>query len=317
MSRKIALGMVMAFLVSSSLASQSLFEILGGQKVGTTSMVLLKMGLGARAIGLGNTYVSIAQGGEGLWWNPAGSAFESEECLEVSHVNWVTGINIEHVGLVLPLKNYYSSVGVQLASLVTPVMERTDEYHPFGTGEYFAYGVTLIGVSFSRLVSDRFSAAVGVKAFNEVLDDMHSYGVALDFATLYKVGYKDIKIGVALSNLGPDVKPKCAECSSFSLPIVYRLGASGNPWKPLKIAFQIDKPSDNVELFKFGAELTPIKPLTLRWGYQLNARGPADNGLNGLSAGFTIRVMSLRLDYAYRNWGYFGETHTIGINIAR
>ncbi len=312
------IGVVMALItaLTSYAGAQSLFEILGGQKVGTTSMVLLKIGLGTRAIGMGNTYVSIAQGAEGLWWNPAGSAFEENKTIGISHLSWVTGINIEQAGVIVPIKNMYSAVGVQLASLMVPPMERTDEYHPFGTGEYFRYGVTLLGVSFARLVSDRFSAAVGVKLFDEVLDDLSAYGLALDFATLYKVGYKDIKIGVALSNLGPDVRPNCSQCQSFSLPIVYRLGASGNPWKPLKLAFQIDKPSDNVELFKIGGEYTPIKQLSLRWGYQLNSRGPSDNYLNGFSAGVSVKLRYIKLDYAYQNRGYFGDIHSISVNIA-
>ncbi len=311
--KRILIGIL---LIAGVLHSQSLFEILGGQKVGTTSMVLLKMGMGARAIGLGNSYVSIAEGPEGLWWNPAGSAFEAHRSMGMSHINWVTDIMIDHVGVILPVKKLYGAVGLQMASLRTPYMERTDEYHPFGTGEYFTYGVTLIGVSMSRLISDRFSAGVGVKLMNEVLDDVKSYGVAVDFATLYKVGYKDIKIGVALSNLGPDVRPNCESCEAFSLPIVYKLGVSGNPWKPLKLVFQIDKPSDNVELFKIAGEYTPIKFVTLRWGYQLNARGPSDGGLNGLSAGATVRYKTFSLDYGYRNWGYFGEIHTVGINLS-
>ncbi len=301
--------------VASILNAQSLFEILGGQKVGTTSLVLLKMGLGARAVGLNNCYVSIAEGAEGLWWNPAGSAFEEGRTIGMSHTNWVTGIMIDHVGVILPIKSLYSAAGLQVVSLRTPYMERTDEYHPFGTGEYFTYGVTVVGFSFARLISDRFSAGVTMKITNEVLADVKSYGVAFDFATLYKVGYKDIKIGVALTNLGPDVKPNCESCQSFSLPIVYRLGVSGNPWNPLKLAFQIDKPSDNVEMFRLAGELTPVKPISFRWGYQLNARGPSENRLNGLSAGATIRLKNIHIDYAYNNRGYFGQTHTIGVGL--
>ncbi len=309
---KVIFGITMPLLVWG----QSLFEILGGQKVGTTSAVFLKINMGARSEGLGEAYVSIAEGPEGLWVNPSGVVFDRKLSFGGNHTAWPTGILIDHVGVTAPLGRY-SALGIQVAALQTPYMERTDEYHPFGTGEYFTYGAYLLGVNYAWLVSDRFAAGFGAKLIGEVLDDLHSFGVLFDFGTLYLVGYKDIKIGVSLVNLGPDIKPSCDGCESFSVPIIYRVGVSGNPIKPLKLAFQIEKPSDNVEIFRIGTELSVTKFLRLRAGYKLNSRGPSDSNLNGLSTGFGLNYKGIELNYSFSNYGYFGDAHRIGLSFRK
>jgi hypothetical protein len=45
---------------------------LGGQRRGTSSLEFLKIGVGARAEGMGEAFVSVANDPSALYWNPAG-----------------------------------------------------------------------------------------------------------------------------------------------------------------------------------------------------------------------------------------------------
>ena len=311
-----------------SLLRAGIFEILGGQKVGTTSFVFLKIGVGAKAVAMGETFVSLADDATACYWNPAGIAFIRNSSLCFTHTDWFLDIIYDYSSVVFPVGTY-SSIGIELGGLHSGYMEETDEYHPFGTGRYFYFGDYFTGINYARLISDRFSFGFTVKLITEILGDLKSYGYALDLGTLYHIGYRDIRVGVSLSNLGPDVRPQGIyqdengvekKYEAFSLPIVYRMGVSGFLFSNLKGAFQIDKPSDNVETFKVGFEFTPIKNFLLRGGYRLNNRGPGrsliSSGLS-LGAGFKAKLKNkiFSLDYSISGMGYIGDVQRLSINL--
>jgi hypothetical protein len=306
----------------------SIFEILGGQKVGTTSFVFLKIGVGARASGLGECFVSVADDASTLYWNPAGAAVIEERQASFVHTDWFLDIVYDYASLIYPMGRL-GTVGIQLAALQSGYMEETDEYHPFGTGEYFCFRDVMGALTYSKAITDRFSFGLSFKLITETLADLDSYGGALDIGTLYLVGYRDIRIGASLSNLGPDVRPRGTYLNAngnetsyeaFPLPIVYRMGVSGMLARNLRIAFQIDKPSDNVEIFRMGLEYRPFDVLSFRAGYKLNARSVHDGGLPSdlsLGAGLSVPVMSYRInvDYAYTGMGFVGDVQRLSLGV--
>src|SRR5210317_1200826 len=66
--------LLLAFLLTTPAHSQELFKILGGQRVGTSSMAFLKIPVGARAEAMGGAYVAVANDAFAAFWNPAGIA---------------------------------------------------------------------------------------------------------------------------------------------------------------------------------------------------------------------------------------------------
>lgn len=301
-----------------SLQGYSIFEILGGQKVGTTSAVFLKIGVGARAAGLGETYVSFPDDPTALYWNPGTLGFMKSLAISATHTAWLADIPYEHLALVVP-QGAFAAWGIQIASLQTPYQEVTDELHPFGTGEYWHFADVLVGLAYGRQVSDRFSFGVGIKYLDETLWDLRARGLMLDLGTLYWVGYRDIKIGMSVANFGPDIRPQGGRpgeaFQAFPLPVVFRAGISGT-LLGLTFAFQLDKPSDDKELLKAGLEKR-IGPLALRAGYRLNGRPPGDFW-SGLALGMGARVRwkgqaGLELQYAYTDWGHIGGVNRLSL----
>ena len=63
-----------ALLLLQHSADAQLIPNLGGQRVGISSLQFLKIGVGARATALGESFVAISNDASALFWNPAGLA---------------------------------------------------------------------------------------------------------------------------------------------------------------------------------------------------------------------------------------------------
>ena len=56
-------------------------------KVGTVGGQFLKLGVGARAAGMGASFVSVADDASSVFWNPAGVARVTRNVIAVNHAN--------------------------------------------------------------------------------------------------------------------------------------------------------------------------------------------------------------------------------------
>ena len=313
-------SVVAVVLLCSSLYAD-IFEILGGQKVGTTSLAFLKIGVDTRSEGMGQTLVSTSRDASGVYFNPA-NTLSSTSGLTFSHIVWLADIGYDYLGLIKNFGN--SAVALQLSNLSSGYIEETDELHPFGTGNYFRFADNLLSLTYAFRIIDRFAIGIGAKGIIETLAEISSYAFTLDIGTIYNVGYRDIKIGMSLLNMGSDARPKgeytvdgvSHSYEAYPLPIVYRIGTSGKLFKNLLVAVEMDKPSDNVETFKIGCEYSLSPFLQLRSGYKLNAKSPGSSGLS-FGASFVLPWYSegLFVDYAFSEMGYIGETHRLGVSL--
>ncbi len=292
-----AIGLALLFLaVPASLVA------LGGQKVGTTQAQFLKIGPGAEATGLAGAAVSILQDASALYWNPGIVSFFRTSQAYVNHTDWFLDVAHEWVGLVIPRRN--AVYGVQIGALLAGYIEETDENHPFGTGRYFNNGGLYLGLTYARTITDRFGYGLTLKFIQETLADVQYHGAALDIGTLYNVGYRDIKIGVVLSHLGPDLwAPRGYE--GFSLPITYRMGVSGQLTRELYGVLQLEKPSDEEETARWGLEFRPTSNFRLYFGYNFRPPSPGYSfPPTGASAGLSLSLGRLTFEYSITGYGY-------------
>ncbi len=299
-------------------SADGIFESLGGQKVGTTSLVFLKIGIGTRATGLGGAFVGVADDPSTFFWNPGGVP-NLGNSVYLNIISLPENVTMSFISVSREL-GLYGNVGLFVIGLDAGYMKETDEYHPFGTGRYFHYGDYLIGANYSKKVTDRFSFGVNLKGFMEEFYGLHSYGFGFDVGTFYLVGYRDIRIGVSLSNLGPDVKPTgdSLDYLSFSIPIVYRMGVSGLIFEKFRASLELDKPSDNVETLKIGGEFMPIKSVSLYGGIKLNARPPAGGFLlPGLSFGLDAKFKRFKVGYSAVDMGVLGLVHRFSLEFRK
>lgn len=313
-----------------SLGQNSIIPILGGQRAGTSAFTFLKIGVGARAAGMGEAFVGIADDASALYWNPAGIAQTGGSTALLTHTAWPANINYEYLGYVQKV-SHNIFLGVSSGFLYMDPMEITTEYNPHGTGEYFNYSDMVLGGTFAMRMTDRFSFGVTVKYAQEDLAGLKMGGTMLDLGTFYWTGFKSLRFSVALTNFGPEVSPNGTytkptidggvgtfKYASFSPPTVFRIGSAMNVVESgphtLTASIQLNHPVDNAENFVVGGEYTFMKLLALRTGYKMNM----DEGGLTFGAGLNIPmigIQKLHFDYAYTDFGRLSSIHRFAIRI--
>ena len=293
------------------------------RKVGTAGAQFLKIGVGARAVGMGEAFVAVADDGSAIWWNPAGVARitrDGTSRVSLNHSTWPADISHEFFGYAgtyggVPGAMAFSSTVLQM----DPIPVRT-EYSPEGTGENFDAGSFNLGFTWSKNLIDRFAFGVTTKYLHLGLADDNADGIVVDFGTLYYTDYKTIRIGMAIQGLGPSMK---FIDESFPLPTMFRVGTAMDAYSSndhnLMVAFEFDHPSDNAERANFGAEysLKAFQPnvlLQVRGGYRYN------RDEEGLAAGFGVEFPTgsaswMRVDYAYSDMDYLEGTHKFSVEL--
>lgn len=90
--RKILMILILLNISFYNRINAQLLPVLGGQRAGISTMQFLKIGVGGRAVGLGETFVAIANDASALYWNPAGIVQFNEQQAIFSHTEWVADI---------------------------------------------------------------------------------------------------------------------------------------------------------------------------------------------------------------------------------
>jgi len=303
---------------------------LGGQRAGTSSATFLRIGVGARAVGMGETFVAVANDPSAIYWNPAGLASLLRRELAVSHVEWPADIGYEHLTLILPSRRFGGSVALQLGVLSTEIQETT-ELQPFGTGRTFSYSDVLAGVAFARRWTDKLLVGTGVKWVREDLGSQvggpTTNAVLFDVGSIYYLGLGSVRIATSLSNFGSSLRPSgdyvspydgsTAQFDAFDPPLMFRYGVAFEPVENdamrLTTALEVNQPADNEQLFKAGAEWLYHGTFALRGGYNFRA----DALKLSAGAGFTTEFGSTRgqVDYAYTDGGYLGSVHRLSLGV--
>ena len=108
--------LALAVLLGAAPASGQLVPNLGGQRAGISAFQFLKIGVGARGVAMGESYVAVANDASSLYWNPAGMAQMTENEVFVAHTEYVADIRHEYLGAVYHL-TAVDAVGLSMTSL--------------------------------------------------------------------------------------------------------------------------------------------------------------------------------------------------------
>ncbi len=299
------------------------FASMGGQRAGTSSAQFLKIGVGARATAMGEAFVAIADDASALYWNPAGAATLTGTQMHFSHTRWPAEIEYEFVGVVQQMGSW-GTLGLSFASLHMDDMEVTTEYRPHGTGEYFSFGDFLGAVTYARQLTDRFSFGINLKYIQEDLAELTTRGMVVDMGTLYRTGFRSLRIAANLSNFGTNLRPDGTypgydergvwgerRYEAFAPPTVFRLGTAmeimDRDDHRLTCCFAMNHPVDNAENASLGLEYRLWNTFSARLGYKFNYNEERYT----LGAGWQVPVWAswMRIDYAYTDFGLLDAAH--------
>jgi hypothetical protein len=214
-----------------------------------------------------------------------------------------------------------------------------------GTGETYDAASTAVGLTYAKKLTNRFSIGGNVKYISERIFNSDATGFAFDIGTMFVTPFKDIRLGVSISNVGKELKMTGEDLNTyvdvapdqtgnndnivsqlktdpFALPIVMRIGLSWDLRLSEKsyITFACDgeNPNDNAPSVNLGMEYAPLGDLLfLRGGYNELFLDDAEKGLT-LGAGLninTINFLDLSLSYAFQRFEYLGDVNHISIEL--
>ncbi|MCX7878057.1 MAG: PorV/PorQ family protein [Ignavibacteria bacterium] len=317
---------ILSFISLAGELYSQLIPELGSQRSGTSSLQFLKIGVGGRATGMGETFVAVANDISALFWNPAGLMQFREYGVHFSHSEWLVDLRHEFFGGIYRLGNN-NALGLSVTALHTPAMQKTTEFQPNGTGEYFRFGDLGVGLTFARRLTEQFSFGVTLRYVEETLAELKMRGLMFDLGTYYWTGLSSTRFAVTISNFGPQVKPSGSvknslgqtvyEFQSFPPPTMFRIGIAYDPidnkTNKLTTSVQLNHPNDNAENVNIGAEYSYKDFLFLRGGYKFNVE--SENYSGGLGFKVPLKITTASVDYSISNFKDLGFTHRISLNL--
>ncbi len=285
---------------------------LAGDRSGTVSAEFLKIGVSARAIGMGGAQVAIPDGAASLAYNPAGILTVSDYGFAATYTAWFANVQHSYASVVKNIPNI-GAVGASFIMMATDDIPETTPQFPEGTGQTFRASEYAFSLGFARQVTEQFRLGVNAKIIQSYLynTELGASSFAVDVGTLYDLPQLRSHIGVSLTNIGKDLQ---YINETFSLPTALRFGVvldvlkdADNPNQIIGV-FQISRANDADEQYNLGGEYVYNNTLALRAGYKFAY------DQENLTAGFGIRLNALGLnaavDYGYNNFAYLPGTHS-------
>jgi hypothetical protein len=309
-------------------------EELGAQRVATSMLTFLKIGVGARAVALGEAFTPVADDATALHWNPAGLADLDRTHVHVTHTEWPADINYDVAIVTLPVARLSGGVGIQIASLRTQ-LDYTSTEEPLPHGVTFGYSDLLLGIGYARQFTDRFSFGGAFKYLREDLGSDVGGSVlnswSLDVGTMFRLPYHGFRVSMAWTNFGPDFQPPggyvstppggtpgTVDYDSFSPASIFAFGAALEPIQAqhyrLMTTIQFDHPADATELIKMGGELWLDELVALRAGW--NPRADAMHFSAGVGLRGRLGGRDLHVDYAYTDGNDLGRIDRFSLELA-
>lgn len=285
------------------------------EDAGTAALPFLRLGVGARALALGEAFVADALDAEAAVLNPALLSKNRRHSVTFTHDEYLADLTFEFGAYALPLAGGEAgSVALSVRYLSYGTLQGYDE-DGVPTGDFPAADLAA-GVSYGVEIFQGFGAGATINYVYSRIDDANASTIAFDLGLSYQP-LNRLRFGLTAANLGPDVKYVTLESP---LPITLRLGAAGEV---------IDEPRHRITLLAdgvypvygkpygaFGLQYTLLDLISFRGGYRLGH----DTATFSFGAGFQFALWGsvlLNLDYAYADYGDLDATHlfTLGLVI--
>ncbi|HLD28884.1 MAG TPA: PorV/PorQ family protein [bacterium] len=313
---------------------------------GRSGAQFLKIGAGARGIGLGSAYTAIANDITALYWNPAGLNHMKQKEFGFMHASWLAGTNYEFAGIGLPLSNH--TIGIGAMYLNSGKLEgRSETGEPGGDFGASDLCVTISGARRIRVNDKRekvngnqIDMGVSLKLIEQRIADEKANGIALDLGMSWQAlsgqrsvsrlshnSYRlPIAFGLAIKNIGTKMK---FINEAYNLPLTITAGGGYNLLGSLVLTADISREIyDRKTSLSMGIEYSPMNIISLRAGYlyqaayklltssnNLFANEKSISDFTGLSAGLGINYSGYNLDYSLVPYADLGLTNRLSFKV--
>jgi len=298
-------------------------------------------GVDARSLGMGGSFVAIAEGISAGYWNPAGlSNLMFPQVVGMYAERFAKIVNFNYGAFGIPastnstLAFSFLRLGVDdipITALPNPDLALGDSYVDPNTGAtylntpYVARTVNdaewAFYLSYAKKTSELFSWGVNIKAVTKQVGDNSAYGLGFDIGLLYRL-FPKMNVGVNFQDitttlLAWDTGRREAITPTLKTGIAYfwdipAISSRFIPAMDVDIRFENRQFASqfNLDRISFdshiGLEYAFKNVIALRVGAP---------DVGNFTAGAGIRLKHLEVDYAFLDYDELGDTHRISIKL--
>ncbi len=238
-------------------------SVLSTDEDGGQPGVFTRIGVGARAMGMGRAFTAIANDASSAYWNPAGLGMltMTEVMGNVSILSMDRRYNYAVVAF--PLKTM-GTIGISWVNLNTGEIEERNEWNQIGeifsnseNGYYLSWGLP-----FNKMIHIGGSA----KYLTHNLAGYHSAGFGFDAGILVEP-FEMLRFGVSVHDLYTKVKWDTESGLEETYPFAVRIGGAYSPANyPVTVGFEVGQIQNQKYSYHAGVEANLIYGIGFRLG---------------------------------------------------
>ena len=293
--------------ISLALLGTSLAPRSARAAAGEAGFAFLKLGVGARPMGMGSAYVALADDPTAVYWNPAGLGGAEGAQVTVMHNEWIQDFRQEFAAVSRSIGK--GALGLGISGFYTSELEKRDDVGNlighFGFNDFAVTG------AYARRFPHQVSGGVAFKFIREMIDQETATAFAGDLGGRIALGRSGVSLGAALQNLGGKAK---FISETFPLPLTVRGGAALSRAIPSiegkgTLSAEVRKARGEDSRFHVGGELEFKERVALRAG--------AKFGYDDEKMSFGLGLIQRRFHFDYALVplsSNLGTTHFVSVN---
>jgi Type IX secretion system protein PorV len=343
---------LMQWVLPAAVLAQAATAGAGGlDRIGTSGAQELRIPVGAASIATGGSTVAVGDGLRNMYWNPASLAGTDQSEGMISYSSYLGDSKVNYGAISTHMGSQgqiaFSAKVLNIGDIIV-----TTEDAPDGTGEVLNPNFGVFGITYGRRMTDRVHLGVSGAYISEKVADVSATGFAIDLGVQYDTGWRGLRFGFAMKNIGPDMRfsgsnleqrvvlpsddPASSghvlqlQAASFEMPSYLQIGVSydlpmGGAERHATVMGAFQGNNFTTDEYHVGAEVPIGNFLALRGGFvgQVPIK-EADRQTNYLysysyGAGFNFKLgdRPLALDWAGQHVGdFFDDNQQVSLHIA-
>lgn len=309
---------------------QQIFE-----KVGTSGAHFLDVSIDAGVKGMGDAYSALLIDNAGaIHYNPATLVFIPDWSAHFGNVKWISGIGINSAAAAYNLGGN-GAIGISYRGLNSGAINETTVEMQDGTGNTYEWVDMLLGVTYARSFTDRFSFGVNVNYISESISkyDLNATAWSADLGTFYKTGFKSLRLGMTIRNFGPELDFNSSfidfnngdsvstpeSYRPFPMPLTFQVGIAYDFFEDSKtqlltVSADAVHPNDSAERINIGFDYRFLNTIHVRGGAYSNHNSGSLMG--GVGLDLNKIGINGRFDYSVANYGILGFVQQFSMTIS-
>lgn len=259
---------------------------------GEKGFAFLKVGVGARAMGMGGAYVAEANDPSAVYWNPAGLGGLGRSQITFMHNEWIQDFRQDFAAVAVPaFKDGRGGLGFGVATFYADEFERRSD-----TGVllgHFGFNDILATGSVAAPLTSALTAGFSAKFVREMIDQENASAAAFDAGLRFVVPRTRLALAGVVQNVGTKAK---FDKESFGLPRTVRAGAAygfglARLGSDVRLTSEFRKSGGEDSRFQLGGEFLYHGIAALRAGYKM--------GYDEESVSFGLGLTRDRFEFDY------------------